>query len=135
MNLVLVARSRHRLAEVAKALFREHNVFVETLVRDLYRPGAARSLFTTVDERGIKIGVLINNAAVLQNGQFSDTSLEDHLKLLQLNLIVPALTHLFLGPMLDRDHGRILNVASVAAFQPLARLSVYAAAKAYLLRI
>ena len=62
--------------------------------------------------------------------------MDDHLSLLQLNLIVPTtLMHLFLGPMLDRAHGRILNVASIAAFQPLARLGVYAAAKAYLLHL
>ncbi|HEY8926163.1 MAG TPA: SDR family oxidoreductase [Polyangia bacterium] len=133
-DLVLVARSRDKLARLARELGEEFGVAARSLPRDLGKRDAARLLYDELERRDIEVDVLVNNAAILQNGQFEDIALEDHLALMHLNMIVPTtLTHLFLGPMIDRGHGRVLNVASIAAFQPLARLAVYAAAKAYLL--
>lgn len=135
-DLVLVARTRRNLALLATDLETSYGVGVEVLPRDLGLPNASQSLFDFLERRGVAIDVLVNNAAVLENGEFADVLLTDHLRLLQLNVIVPTtLIHLFMGPMLDRGYGRILNVASMAAFQPLARLAVYAAAKAYVLHL
>ena len=135
-DVILVARNRAKLKELASELVDRFGVSAEPLPRDLQRPGAASALFASLDRRRVEVDILVNNAAVLQSGPFADMPLSDHLALMQLNIVVPTtLTHLFLGPMLDRGRGRILNVASIAAFQPLARLGVYAAAKAYLLHL
>jgi short-subunit dehydrogenase len=133
-DLVLVARARDRLTELARELTNQYGVAAVVLPHDLGRGNAAQSLMRSVNRRGLAIDVLVNNAAVLHNGDFADASLDSHLSLLQLNLITPtALTHLLVRRMRDRGHGRILNVASISAFQPLSRLAVYAAAKAYLM--
>jgi uncharacterized protein len=135
-DLFLVARTRDKLEELASELRDSYGVEVHALPRDLSRPNAAQSLFDYFEQRRVAIDVLINNAAVLQNGDFAGLPLKGHLGLLQLNVVVPTtLMHLFMTPMLERGFGRILNVASIAAFQPLARVAVYAAAKAYVLHL
>jgi short-subunit dehydrogenase len=133
-DLILVARNRQKLKSLAAELSQDYGVRAEAFPRDLGRSDAAQALFAALERRRVAVDVLVNNAAVLGEGPFADAALTEHLSLLQLNLLVPtALTHLFLGPMLDRGAGRILNVASIAAFQALPRLAVYAAAKAYVL--
>jgi short-subunit dehydrogenase len=102
--------------------------------RDLSRPKAAEELFAFTRKKRLAIDVLVNNAGVLYRGPFAEVELGRQLELLQLNVVVPtALTRLFVAPMLARGHGRILNVASIAGFQPLPELGAYAASKAYLL--
>lgn len=135
-DLVLVARRRDKLRALASELTEQHGVAVTALASDLARPNAAQALLRSLRKRKIAVDVLVNNAGVLSNGDFKDVDLSSHLELLQLNVIVPTtMTHLFLGPMLERGHGRVLNVASMAAFQPLARLAVYAGTKAYILHL
>jgi short-subunit dehydrogenase len=76
----------------------------------------------------------VNNAGLLLEGRFGAIGLDEQLRLLQVNIVaLTALTRLFLGPMLERNCGRVLNVASVAAFMPVPNLAVYAASKAYVL--
>jgi short-subunit dehydrogenase len=80
------------------------------------------------------VDVLVNNAGVSAHGDFTDISLASLMRLLQLNVsALTALTHLFLRPMVERHRGRVLNLASVSAFQPVPTLAVYAASKAYVL--
>ena len=80
----------------------------------------------------MQVDLLVNNAGLLHEGQFSAIDLDQQLQLLQVNVVaMTALTYLFLSPMLERKRGRILNVASVASFMPVPNLAVYAASKAY----
>jgi uncharacterized protein len=133
-DLVLVARSRGKLRALAQELSHEHGVRVIPIPQDLTRTGAAQALRNALRRRRLHVDVLVNNAGVLLTGDFEDIALRSQLALLQLNVIVPmTLTHLLLAPMLKRGRGRILNVASIAAFQPLARLAVYAGSKAFVL--
>ena len=87
-------------------------------------------------DKAVEVDVLVNNAGLLFEGDFAATALEDHLRLLQVNIVaLTALTRLFLDSMLERKSGRILNVASTGAFVPIPSLAVYAASKAYALSL
>jgi uncharacterized protein len=131
-NLVLVARNGPKLAQVADELQGQFGVTVKTVATDLAEPNAAQSLFAQLQNAGVDI--LINNAGYGQFGEFGDVSLEESLGQIQLNITaLTALTKLFLGPMLERRSGRIMNVASTAGFQPGPLMAVYYATKAYVI--
>jgi short-subunit dehydrogenase len=129
---VLLARSRDKLEELAQELKSLHGSKVTLIPADLAEPGTPGAVFERLRERGIDIDLLVNNAGVALEGNFAALALDDQLRLLQINVVaLTALTGLFLGPMLSRGHGRILNVASVGAFFPIPGLAIYAASKAY----
>ena len=133
-DLIVVARREDRLTELAARLEGDHGTKVTVLAADLLEESAARGLYDAVADRKLEVDVLVNNAGVLDLGAFVEIDLEAHMRLIQLNVAtLTALTHLWLGPMLERGRGRILNVASVAGFQPVPSLAVYAAAKAFVL--
>jgi short-subunit dehydrogenase len=131
-NLVLVARNGPRLAVVADELQRQFGVSVKTVAIDLAEPSAPESLFAQLQK--VPVDILVNNAGYGQFGEFSDVPLEESLGQIQLNITaLTALTRLFLGPMLERRSGRIMNVASTAGFQPGPLMAVYYATKAYVI--
>ena len=133
-NLVLIARSGDRLSQIKTDLESKYNVKVHFLVRDLSQPGAALKVFTEVNNHGIEIDYLINNAGFGDFGLFTDTKWEKQESMINLN--ITALTHLawlFIPGMIKRGGGKILNVASLAAFTPGPTMSVYFASKAYVL--
>ena len=133
-DLVLVARQRERLETVGRGLAEEYGVRVSVLAKDLGLPSAPAELGRSLAERGIAIDVLVNNAGFGVYGFFAQTSLDRELEMIQVN--IAALTHLtklVLAGMLERRRGRILNVASTAAFQPGPIMAVYYATKAYVL--
>src|SRR6516164_9895875 len=133
-NLVLLARSRDKLEDLARELEARHGTKVTIVPADLSEPGAAQAVFDSLTDAGVQIDLLVNNAGLLLEGRFGAIGLDEQLRLLQVNIVaLTALTRLFLGPMLERNTGRILNVASVAAFMPVPNLAVYAASKAYVL--
>jgi uncharacterized protein len=135
-RLVLVARSADKLAALAASLEREHEVAVAVLPADLAVPGAAAGLAAKLRRRRIAIDVLVNNAGVLEHGAFAGMSPARLQDLVALN--VAGLTDMlaqFVPPMVERRRGRILNVASIAAFQPVPGLATYAATKAYVLSL
>jgi short-subunit dehydrogenase len=133
-DLVVVARRQDELETLANSLQIAHGIEVTAITSDLTAPQAAQNLFQAVQRRGIHVEVLVNNAGINFHGDFKDITLEDHLELLQLNIVaLTALTHLYVRPMVEHGHGRILNVASLGAFQPVPTLGVYAASKAYVL--
>ena len=133
-DLVVVARRQNKLETLASLLRAAYGIEVTVIASDLTTPQAPQTLFQAVQQQGITVEVLINNAGINFHGDFKDVILENHLELLQLNIVaLTALTHLYVRPMVERGHGRILNVASLAAFQPIPTLGVYAAAKAYVL--
>src|ERR1700676_1352949 len=133
-NLVLVARSAGKLLQVADEIQREYGILAKAVPLDLTVASAPQSLFDQLQREGIAVDILVNNAGYGVLGEFAKVSLEDNLGQIQLN--ITALTHLtklFLGPMIERRFGRILNVASTAGFQPGPLMSVYYATKAYVI--
>lgn len=138
-DLVLVAR-RAELLDAQKheleSRFRREGVRVWTIPLDLAKPGAAAELFTRTRELGLDIDILINNAGFGLYGPFAEQPLERLSQMIDLNIgALTELTHLFLQPMKQRRRGRILQVASTAAFQPGPRMAVYYATKAYVLSL
>ncbi|HXE56710.1 MAG TPA: SDR family oxidoreductase [Gemmatimonadales bacterium] len=132
-DLVLVARSAGRLDAVATELGRSGGS-VRPVAADLARPEGVSRLLDALPERGARVDVLVNNAGFGAAGPFAALELEAALEMIRLN--VEALTHLtraVLPGMLSRRRGRILNVASTAAFQPGPYMAVYYATKAYVL--
>jgi short-subunit dehydrogenase len=135
-NLILVARSADRLRQLASELEKSHGTRSLILATDLTEPGAPAYLLDQTTRADIQVDVLVNNAGFGQYGMFAENDLEECLRQIQLN--VTALTHLtrlYLPAMMERKNGRILNVASVAAFQPGPLMAVYFATKAYVLHL
>jgi len=132
-NLVLVARSADKLAQVATEL-QTHGVTVKTIALDLAEPLAPRFLFDQLQRENIAVDILVNNAGFGAFGEFVQMTEEEILGQLHLNITaLTQLTRLFLPAMISRHSGRIMNVASTAAFQPGPLMAVYYATKAYVL--
>lgn len=133
-TLVLVARRQDKLAALAAELKTAHGARVETIVLDLEVPGAAAQLLADVEARGLVIDTLINNAGFGLNNLFADMPLDRIQGMMQLNMVaLTELSHGVLPGMRLRRQGRIMNIASVAAFQACPRFAVYGATKAYVL--
>lgn len=133
-DLVLVARNVEQLKQVAAECQSLGSGTARVLPKDLSVPGAAREIFDELKRDGVAIDVLVNNAGFGNYGRFAEVDLDADLRLLQVNIVaLTALTKLFLPDMLARGSGRIMNVASMAAFQPGPYLSTYYASKAYVL--
>jgi uncharacterized protein len=133
-DLILVARSEEKLQRLAQDL--TANFKIQTLVirQDLAQLGAAEQVCQQVNQRGWQVDLLINNAGFGDYGEFAGRSLSRQSEMVQLNVqAVVELTHIFLLPMQQRGSGAIINVSSIAAFQPMPYLSVYAATKAFIL--
>jgi uncharacterized protein len=134
MDLVLVARSEDRLQQLANTLQSIHGIRVDVIVQDLTQPEAATVLYRAVAALGIEIDLLINNAGFGDYGSFGDRPRQKQLDMIALNVAALVdLTHQFLPQMQQRRSGSILNIASIAAFQPMPYMSVYAATKAFVL--
>ena len=132
-NLVLVARSGDRLAQVATDL-RALEVTVKTFALDLATPAAPKFLFDQLQSDSLSVDILINNAGFGAFGEFAQMPNEEIFGQIQLNITaLTELTRLFLPPMLARRSGRIMNVASTAGFQPGPLMAVYYATKAYVI--
>jgi uncharacterized protein len=132
-NLVLVARSADRLAQVAGEL-QKLGIAVKSISLDLADPHAPKFLFDQLQRENISVDILVNNAGFGAYGEFSEMS-DDEIQG-QINLNITALTQLtklFLTAMLARRSGRIMNVASTAGFQPGPLMAVYYATKAYVI--
>jgi short-subunit dehydrogenase len=135
-SLVLVARSKDKLTALSAELRAAHDTDSLIIVEDLSKPETPSAIARELDERGVEIDILVNNAGVLDVGPFADTPGETYDNMVALNVAsLTAMTSLFLAPMIERKFGRILNVASLAAFQPVPSMAVYAATKAYVLSL
>jgi len=132
-NLVLTARNEARLKSVAEELRSQHGIETKILVKDLSLPNAAQEIFDAL--RDTPISVLVNNAGFGWRGAFADCDLQRQaLEMMHLNMdALVTLTRLFVPAMLARKQGRILNVASTAAFQPGPFANIYFATKAFVL--
>jgi uncharacterized protein len=140
-NLVLVARSADKLRQLASELEKSHGTRSLILAVDLADPGAAAYVLDQTTRADIQVDVLVNNAGFGQYGLFAENDLEECLRQIQLNVTtLTHLTRLYLPAMIERakterKDGRILNVASTAAFMPGPLMAVYFATKAYVLHL
>lgn len=131
-NLIIVARSEDKLNALAKELQEQYNIQVDVIVKDLSQPSAAREVYEVTLAKGLTVDLLINNAGFGDYGEFAQTDGSRQVEMVQLNNVALVdLTHKFLPQMRSRRSGSIINVSSIAAFQPIPYLSVYAASKAF----
>jgi short-subunit dehydrogenase len=131
-NLVLTARRRERLEELARALSTTHKISAEIFAADLAKPAAPPEILAFTREKNIHIDLLINNAGFGAYGEFATSDLSRQLEMIQVNCTaVVHLTHLFLPAMIERRSGYILILASTASFQAVPYITTYAATKAF----
>jgi hypothetical protein len=132
-NLVLAAKTKEPLVKAAEDL-KSFGTKVEIVVIDLAKPESPTQLYSELHKRQISIDVLINNAGFASYGSFIENDLDWELNEMQVNMVtLTHLTKLFARDMVKRKHGKILNVASTAAFLPGPLMAVYYASKAYVL--
>ena len=135
-HLVLVARSKDKLMALAGELNAAHDTEAVVIAEDLSTPEGPQSVVQQLHDQGIEIDVLINNAGIIDIGPFSETDTAKFQQMIALNIgALTTLTSLLLPHMLERKFGRILNVASLAGFQPIPSMAVYAASKAFVLSL
>jgi hypothetical protein len=133
-NLVLTARSRDKLEQLAADLARINGVTTHVIVQDLSEPNGAQSLAKELKDRGLVVDHLINNAGFGTAGRFESMDLEREASMVRVNCeSVVVLSRALLRGMLDRKRGGILNVASTAGHQPTPFMSTYGASKAFVL--
>jgi uncharacterized protein len=131
-HLVLTARNESQLAALASKFRDQYKVNVDVIVQDLSVPGAADRIFAQL--AGRTIDYLVNNAGFGTHGPFAEADVASQLAMIQVNIAsLTHLTRLILPGMLERGSGRIMNMASVAAFLPGPLMAVYYATKAYVL--
>lgn len=133
-DLILSARRGDRLQEIADELHDRHAVDVHVIAADLAAPDGSKRLYEQVQQLGLEVEYLVNNAGFGTFGPFAETDVDRSMELVRLNVAaVTGLTALFLPAMVERGRGRIMNVASAAAFQPGPLMAAYYASKAYVL--
>jgi len=133
-NTILVARREDRLRELSAELRREHDVETDVVATDLAVGDAAQTLYCRMSERGRHVDILINNAGFGVHRAFLDIPREKDGEMIALDVAaVVHLTKLFVPDMVERGFGRVLHVASTAAYQPVPTYAVYGAAKAFVL--
>lgn len=135
-DLVVVARRRAPLESLAAELESAHGTRVVVLTEDLLDADAPKRIHSALKRRGITVEVLVNNAGVVVVDHFVNNPAAAQLDLIRLNVLaLTALARLFVPDMVARGSGRVLNVASAAAFQPTPSLAVYGASKAFVLSL
>ncbi len=131
-DIVAVASNLSRLQDLRDELDAEYGVNVIIIAQDLTEEGAAKAVFGAVQEAGIEIEYLMNNAGFGGHGKFHERDWEQDARMIQLNVVVlTELTRLFLPIFVERKHGRILNTSSTASLVPGPLQAVYYATKAY----
>ncbi|MEI7483983.1 MAG: SDR family oxidoreductase [Ignavibacteriota bacterium] len=133
-DLVLVARRVDRLNTLAGELKNKYGITVKVLGKDLNKTEDVQSVCDILQSEKVHIDFLVNNAGLGDFGNFHESEWSKDEQMLDVNIkALTKLTYLFVKPMVEKGFGRILNVASTAAFQPGPLLAVYFATKAYVL--
>ena len=133
-GVTLVARREDRLTALAHEIESKLHVRTDVIACDLSDAAARERLVAEIGARGLDVSILVNNAGFGSAGPFQELDLDNELRMVRTN--VEAVVHLcgvFVPPMIERGEGAVMNVASTAAFQPLARQSTYSASKAFVL--
>lgn len=132
-NLILVARNLDKLNQL-KAKINNSEIQIITIQKDLTNPLAPQELFDHIKQLNLNVDILVNNAGFGLLGPFIELDLKTQLEMIQLNITsLVHLTYLFLPQMIERKNGKIMNVASTAAFQPGPNMAIYYATKAFVL--
>jgi short-subunit dehydrogenase len=133
-DLVLIARNKSRLDELKVEFEKNYRVRVYTIGKDLSIPDAAQDVYNETMAQHIRVDYLINNAGFGDFGMFAETNWDKEQQMIQLNITaLTQFTKLYLRDMIKQGGGKIMNVASTAAFQPGPTMAVYYATKAYVL--
>lgn len=133
-NLVLVARSGGKLIQLAEDLQRKHNISVRVIGADLSRMSEVQKVYDTCKAYNIQIEYLVNNAGFGDFGYFIESDWNKTEQMLDLNIkSLTKMCRLFVPGMVQRKSGKVLNVASTAAFQPGPTMAVYYGTKSYVL--
>jgi len=131
-NLIVVARSENKLNELKKELEETYKINVLVIQKDLTKLNATKEIYDQIQNAGLKVDYLINNAGFGGQGKFNERELEQELAMINLNVsALTALTHYFLQDFVKNNEGKILNVSSTASFMPGPLQAVYFATKAY----
>ncbi|MDP4162843.1 MAG: SDR family oxidoreductase [Bacillota bacterium] len=132
-NLVLVARNKQKLEEIKQSF---KNIEITIISKDLSLSGAAKEVFGELENRNIDIDILVNNAGFGLLGNFDELDINKQVEMINLNITaLTELTYYVLPKMKQRNSGKIMNVASTAAFQPGPLMAVYYATKAFVLSL
>ncbi len=133
-NLVLVARNEDKLTTLKNELEKQYGIQVYTYKKDLSQKDSAYDIFNYTLEKELFIDILINNAGFGDFGKFAELDLQKQTDMVQVNITsLMQLCHYYLNPMLENKCGKILNIASIAAFQAGPLMSIYYATKAFVL--
>ena len=133
-NLVLTARNENALNQLADEVKKEYHVSAKVIAEDLSKPTAPEKILEQIEQDHAEIDILVNNAGFGSYGLFHETSLTTSTDILQVNVVaLTRLTKLILQEMIKKKSGKVLNVASTAAFHAGPLEAVYAASKAYVL--
>jgi len=134
IDLVLTARSTTTLNSLREEILTKNDISVTILPKDLSIPDSSQELYDVMNEKGLSPTILISNAGFGDYGFFHEADWEKTERMINLNILaLTQLTRLFGADMVKKKSGKILNVASTAAFQPGPLMSVYYASKAYVL--
>lgn len=135
-RLVLVSQNEENLKRAADGIRGAEATGAEIILmpKDLSLPSSPEEIFNELQKRSVQADILVNNAGIQVYGPFHETSLEDDMRLISVNMLaLTKMTKLFLKGMVERGHGKILNVGSTGSFQPCPLNSIYCAGKAYVL--
>jgi short-subunit dehydrogenase len=133
-NLVLVARNKEKLDALKKELENRFKIYVYTIGKDLSVINSAEEVYNEITQQNISVDYLINNAGFGDFGMFTETNWDKELQMINLNITtLTQFTKIFLKDMVRRRSGKIMNVASTAAFQSGPTMAVYFATKSYVL--
>jgi short-subunit dehydrogenase len=133
-DLVLVARRLDRLNSLAEELREKNKIQVRVLGKDLSNTEDVQSIYDILKKVNVHVDYLVNNAGLGDFGNFHESEWMKQVQMIEVNIkALTKLTYLFMRPMVEKGYGKILNVASVAAFQPGPLMAVYFASKAYVL--
>ncbi|AFH60769.1 SDR family NAD(P)-dependent oxidoreductase [Paenibacillus caseinilyticus] len=133
-DLVLVARSEDKLVDLARVYREKYRVQTTYIAKDVALPGVAEEIYRELEEKGISVDFLVNNAGFGLYGEFLETQLEQEMNMIDINIkALTVMTKVFLPDMVKRHQGGVLNVASLVAFFPGPLMAVYYATKAYVL--
>ena len=134
IDLVLVARDKPKLDKLKISLEKHCNISVYVIAKDLSQPNSALDVYNETKQQNIQVDYLINNAGFGDYGMFYETDWNKELQMINLNVsTLTQFTKLYLKDMVNRKSGKIMNLASTAAFQSGPGMAVYYATKAYVL--
>ncbi len=137
LDLVLVARRKERLEELANELSKSHGAASTVIEADLADPEAPQQIFERLQADGVDVDILVNNAGFGVPEDYKDSQWADQARFMQVMATAPAhLTHLFLPGMIERNYGRFINVSSLAALFPgMAGHTLYSGVKSFLVKL